>query len=74
MQKYLKRFLVQYQSCECKCTLSKSLCNSKKKWNNDECWCLCKELDDWGSCKDDYMLNPGSEILNVTRHVKLINI
>ena len=55
MQKYLKRFLVQYQSCECKCTLSKSLCNSKKKWNNDECWCLCKELDDWVSCKDDYM-------------------
>ena len=31
---------------------------SKQKWNHDECWCECKELDDWSSCKDDYMGNP----------------
>ena len=37
-----------------------SVCNSKQKWNNDECWCEHKELDDWSSCKDDYMWNPST--------------
>ena len=23
-----------------------------------KCRCECKELDDWGSCKNDYMWNP----------------
>ena len=32
-----------------------SACNSKQKWNNYKCWCEHKELDDWSSCKDDYM-------------------
>ena len=27
----VKRFLVQYESCECKCRLNESLCNSQKK-------------------------------------------
>ena len=22
---------------------------------NDECWCECKEFDDWSSCKKGYM-------------------
>ena len=49
------KFLVWHESCECKCRLNESLCNSKQKWNHDECWCECKELDDWSSCKDDYL-------------------
>ena len=36
------------------------VCNSKQKWNQDECWCGCKELDDWSSCKNDYMWNPST--------------
>ena len=36
------------------------LCNSNEKWNHDECWCKCKELDDWSSCRDDYMWNPST--------------
>ena len=24
----------------------------------DECWCQCKEFDDWGSCTKGYMWNP----------------
>ena len=37
------RFLVQHESCECKCGLTESVCNSKKKWKHNECWCECKD-------------------------------
>ena len=32
-------FLVQHESFECKCRLKGSLCNSRQKWNHDECRC-----------------------------------
>ena len=51
------RFLVQHESCECKCRLNEGVCNSKQKWNHDECRCECKELNDWSSCSVDYMWN-----------------
>ena len=54
------RFLVQHESCEYKCGLNESVCNSKQKFNPDECRCKCKELDNWDSCKDDCMWNPGT--------------
>ena len=47
------RYLVQHESCECKCGLNESLYNSKSKWNHGECWCESKELNDWGSCVKD---------------------
>ena len=39
------RVLVRHQSRESKFSLNKSVCNSKEKWNQDECLCECKELD-----------------------------
>ena len=54
------RFLVQHESCEWKCGLKESVCNSKQKWNHDECRCECKELDNWGSCKTYYIWNPST--------------
>ena len=30
-------FLVQHESCECKCRLNKNICNSKQKWNRHIC-------------------------------------
>ena len=51
------KFLVHHESCEYKWKLNESVCNSKRKWNHDQCRCECKELDDWDSCKDDYMWN-----------------
>ena len=54
------KFLVQHQSCENRCRLNESACNTKQIWNHDECWCECKESDDWGSCKNNYMWNPCS--------------
>ena len=37
--------------------LNESVYNSNQKWNHDECQYECKELDDWGSCENDYMRN-----------------
>ena len=51
------RFLVQNESSECKCRLNESLCNSKQKWNHNECRCECKKLGGSVSCKNDYMWN-----------------
>ena len=44
-------FLVQYESCECKCGLNETVSNSKQKYYHGECQCECKELDAYGSYK-----------------------
>ena len=62
------RFIVRHESCECKYGLNETVCNSKQKWNCDECQCKFKELDDW-SCRILVYA-----IVNVIRHVKLMNI
>ena len=49
--------MVQHESCKSKGRLNESVCNSKQKWNRGECRCECKELDDWGFYKNDYMWN-----------------
>ena len=54
---YETRFIVQHESCKYKCRLNENACNSKQKWNRDECRCEYKELDDWSSCEQDYMWN-----------------
>ena len=51
---------IQHESCECKYRFNESVCNLKQRWNHDECWCECKELDDWDSCEQVYMLNPSA--------------
>ena len=33
------KFLAQHELCECKCRLNESVCNSKQKWNHNECRC-----------------------------------
>ena len=40
--------------------MNESVCNSKQKWNCDECCCECKELDDWRYCEKDYLWNLGT--------------
>ena len=54
------KHLVQNKSYEFKCGLNESVYNSKQKWNYHGCWCDCKELDDWGSCKNDCIGNPST--------------
>ena len=55
-----RRFLVQRESCACKCRLNESVFNLKEKRNHNECRCESKELNDWSSNKDDYMWNPSA--------------
>ena len=40
--------------------MNDNVCNSKQKWNLNKFRCECKELDDWGSCKNDYLWNPST--------------
>ena len=40
--------------------MNEGVCNSKQRWNHDECWCECKELDKWNFYKDNHMWNPGT--------------
>ena len=36
--------LTKHISCKCKCKFYGRKCNSKQKWNNDKCWCECKNI------------------------------
>ena len=45
--------LTQDISCECKCIFDGRNCNSNQKWNNDKCWCECKQ-------EQDYIRNPST--------------
>ena len=39
-----------HETCKCKCRLDANVCNNKQHWNDDKCWCECKELIDKGAC------------------------
>ena len=69
-----QRFLVQHEPCECKCELNESVCNSRQKWNHNECRSECKELDNWGFCEKGYMWILVRMTASVIKHVKLMNI
>ena len=68
------QFLVQHESCECKCRLNESACNSNQKWNQNKYSWECKELDDWISCKDNYMWHPISSDCEYKTYVKLMKL
>ena len=34
--------LTKHISCKFKCKCDGVKCNSKQNWNNDKCWCECK--------------------------------
>ena len=36
------KILTKHTSCECKYKFDARKCNSNPKWNNDKCWCKCK--------------------------------
>ena len=53
-----KRHIKWHETCKCKCRLDASVCNNKKRWNDDKCWCECKELIDKDICDRGYIWNP----------------
>ena len=46
--------MTEHISCDCKCKLNSTTCNSKQKWNNK---CECKN---YHKCEKDYSLNPST--------------
>ena len=42
------------------CRLDTVVCNDKQRWNDDKCWCECKELIDKGVCDKGSIRNPSS--------------
>ena len=78
------RFFVRNEWCGCKYGLNENVCNWKRpKWNYNECWCDCKELDDWDSCENGYMWNRSAcdydcnkacKIDEFVKNVKLVNL
>ena len=42
-----------HETCKCKCRFNSSFCNNKQLWNDDKCWCECKELIGKGVCDLD---------------------
>ena len=67
-------FLVQHESCECKCRFNESVCNLKPKQKHNECWCECKGLDDEFLVKMIICRILTRVIVNVIKHIKLMNI
>ena len=49
--------LTKHLSRECKCKFDGRKCNSNQNWNNDECWCECKNHN---ICENDYIWNPAA--------------
>lgn len=52
------RFLLQHESCGCKCRLNQNTCKIKHKWNLNIWRYEYKEPINWGSCNKIYMWNP----------------
>ena len=47
--------LTKYNSCKYKCKFDERKCNSQQWWNNNKCWCECKNHH---ICEKDYICNP----------------
>ena len=54
------RHIEWHKTCKCICRLDKIICNSKQRWNEDNCRCKCKELIDKGVCDKGYVWNPSN--------------
>ena len=54
------RHIKWHKACKCKCKLDASICNNKKRWNDDKCRCECKELIDKGTCDKRVIWNPSN--------------
>ena len=54
------RSIAWHETCKCKYRLDSSVCNNKKRWNDDKCRCECKELIDKGVCEKIFIWYPSN--------------
>ena len=45
---------------ECEYRLNSSVCNNKKRWNDEKCRCEFKHLIDKGVCDKRFIWNPSN--------------
>ena len=49
------RHIIQHETYKCICRLSASVCNSRKRFNEEKCRCECKDLIDKGICDKGFI-------------------
>ena len=49
-----------HETCKCKYRLDTSVCNNKKRWNEDKYRCECKEFINKGVCNKEFIWNPSA--------------
>ena len=54
---YEAETLIKHISCDYKCKINSTTCNSNQKWNNDKCQYGCKK---YLTCKKVYSWNPST--------------
>ena len=67
--KYEAKTMTEHISCDCKCKINSTTCNSKQKWNNKTCQCTCKN---YRKCKENYSWNPSTCICENSKYLKSI--
>ena len=48
--------LTKHILCKWTCKFNSKKCNSNEKWNNDKCWCECKNPEEDHLCKEHIYL------------------
>ena len=54
------RHIEWHETCKRKCRLYASVCNNKKRQNDDKCRCECKELFDKDAFDKGFVQNPSN--------------
>ena len=54
------RHIIWHETCKCKCRLTASVCNNRKRWNENKCRCECQELIDKVICDKGFIWNPSN--------------
>ena len=69
-----KRHIEWHETCKCKCRLETSVCNNKKRWNDNKCRCECKKLIDKEMRDKGFIWNLSNFECNVINHEMLVSI
>ena len=61
--------MTKHNSCDCKCKLNSTTCNSDQKWNSKTYQCECKL---YHKCKNDFSWNFSTCICENSKYLKSI--
>ena len=59
--------MAEHISCDCKCKLSSTTCNSKQKWSNKACQYECES---YHKCEKNYSWNSSTCICENSKYLK----